>query len=92
MLVEPEVEGVRRVTVGENNGNMQIAIKIVVNGVAMELNEATTLDTLVQGLKLRTTVFAVERNREIVRKRDLETTYVTDGDRIEIVSLVGGGM
>ena len=66
-------------------------MRIVVNGKCMELHAETTLATLVHGLKLRTTAFAVERNREIVRKRDLESTYVADGDRIEVVSLVGGG-
>ena len=34
---------------------------------------------------------AVERNGEIVPKSRYEVTILTDGDKIEIVSFVGGG-
>lgn len=45
---------------------------------------------------LRTTAYqisriAVERNGEIVSKAAYETTWLTDGDILEIVSFVGGG-
>jgi sulfur carrier protein len=33
----------------------------------------------------------VERNREIVRRDDLDGVQVEDGDRFEIVQFVGGG-
>ena len=33
----------------------------------------------------------VERNREIVRRDDLDRVRVEDGDRFEIVQFVGGG-
>ena len=34
---------------------------------------------------------AVELNRAIVRRLDHPTTQLTDGDTIEVVTLVGGG-
>ena len=34
---------------------------------------------------------AVEKNMEIVTKKDYETTILQDGDCVEIVSFVGGG-
>ena len=37
------------------------------------------------------TRIAVERNGEIVPKARYEETILTDGDKIEIVSFVGGG-
>ena len=36
-------------------------------------------------------IIAVERNGEIVPKAKYEETILADGDKIEIVSFVGGG-
>jgi thiamine biosynthesis protein ThiS len=30
-------------------------------------------------------------NREVVRKKDWETTKVSEGDKIEVIHFVGGG-
>lgn len=35
--------------------------------------------------------FAVEVNRKLVRRPEYEATSLTDGDVVEIVTLVGGG-
>ena len=39
----------------------------------------------------RRTYIAVEKNGEILPKSEYDTTYLNDGDKIEIVSFVGGG-
>lgn len=64
---------------------------IVVNGEARKIEEGATLQRLVESLSLPMTRVAVERNRAIVRKGDFGTTALADGDRIEIVTFVGGG-
>ncbi|MDD7363049.1 MAG: sulfur carrier protein ThiS [Peptoniphilus sp.] len=34
---------------------------------------------------------ALEKNRELVRRADIDTTYVTDDDVLEVFSFTGGG-
>jgi sulfur carrier protein len=66
-------------------------IHIVVNGESHEIPEGTTVSDLVVRLGLGGKPVAVERNREVVpRARHPETTLV-DGDRVELVTFVGGG-
>jgi len=42
-------------------------------------------------LALPATRVAVERNRELVRRADHARTALCEGDRLEVVTLVGGG-
>jgi sulfur carrier protein len=42
-------------------------------------------------MNITVTRSAVERNRTLVRRADHATTVLTDGDVLEIVTLVGGG-
>jgi thiamine biosynthesis protein ThiS len=46
---------------------------------------------LLRLLDLAESRVAVERNRALVRKADYADTALADGDRIEIVTFVGGG-
>jgi thiamine biosynthesis protein ThiS len=46
---------------------------------------------LVQQLGLEPRYLAVERNRELVPRRDHERCALVEGDQLEIVTLVGGG-
>lgn len=66
-------------------------IHIVVNGESREIPAGTTVAELVVQLGLGGKPVAVERNREVVpRARHPETT-LADGDRVELVTFVGGG-
>jgi thiamine biosynthesis protein ThiS len=64
---------------------------IVVNGEPRSAPEGTTVAQLLRGLALDPRTVAVERNREIVPRREFEGTVLTPGDRLEIVTFVGGG-
>jgi thiamine biosynthesis protein ThiS len=46
---------------------------------------------LIESLGLDPRMIVVERNREIVRRPDLDRTPVEDGDVLELVHFVGGG-
>lgn len=46
---------------------------------------------MLRALDLPESRVAVERNRALVRKTDYADTALADGDRIEIVTFVGGG-
>lgn len=74
----------------ERSGGFRV-IEVLVNGESRRLDESSTIDSLITALELGTDGIAVELNREIVPRRDHSTTLLRDGDRIEIVTLVGGG-
>ncbi len=64
---------------------------IVVNGETRAVREGATVLSLLAELRLPESRVAVERNREIVRKAEFAGTALRDGDRVEIVTFVGGG-
>lgn len=66
-------------------------MKVLVNGVARELPEGATVRTLLVELGLGATAVAVERNQALVPRAEHATTVLAEGDRLELVTLVGGG-
>jgi sulfur carrier protein len=66
-------------------------IRIVLNGTSREVASGTTIAGLLDNLSLPGTRVAVERNGEIVRRPVYEATGLAEGDRLEIVTFVGGG-
>lgn len=66
-------------------------MQITVNGQSREVDEGTTVAELVEQLGLETRGLAVERNLELTPRCDHATTQLAAGDRIEVVTLVGGG-
>jgi len=66
-------------------------IRIVLNGNSREVDPGTTIAGLLENLSVPGTRVAVERNGEIVRKPVYDSTGLADGDRLEIVTFVGGG-
>lgn len=66
-------------------------MQITLNGEKKEFGETQTVSELVQTLQLSDQRIAVELNKEIIRKKDWESTILSDADKIEIVHFVGGG-
>ncbi len=66
-------------------------MEVVVNGDSRAVAPGTTVASLLRELSLPASRVAVERNREIVRKAEYEAVALSAGDRIEIVTFVGGG-
>jgi sulfur carrier protein len=66
-------------------------VRVMVNGAADELADGATLGQLVAKYKLAPPRIAVEVNQELVPRRQYDATSLHDGDRIEIVTFVGGG-
>ena len=67
-----------------------MTMKLIVNGRASD-SEADTVRDLITELDLTGRAVAVEVNKTLVPRREHETTKLSDGDVIEIVTLVGGG-
>lgn len=66
-------------------------MRIEVNGEAQEVEEGSTLQTLVEQLALAPERLAIEHNREVVRRAQWPALTLSEGDRVEIVHFVGGG-
>jgi sulfur carrier protein len=66
-------------------------VEIQVNGKTRQVAEGTTVAALIAELGLGGRPIAVERNREVVPKAQHASTALVDGDRVELVTFVGGG-
>jgi len=65
-------------------------MNLTVNGKPQESDAANVLQ-LIQELGLNDQPVAVERNGQVVRWKTYEQTMLSEGDTLEIVTLVGGG-
>ena len=66
-------------------------MKLIINGEAREAPALATLAELAAWLELPGFGSAVELNERVIRKVDYSDTPLREGDRLEIVRLVGGG-
>lgn len=64
---------------------------MLINGEEKALGCPTTLSKLLTQLGYPTAFVAVELNGTIVKQADFGSTTITDADKLEIVSFVGGG-
>ena len=66
-------------------------MQIMLNGQPETLDSAATVADLLARLKLEPIRVAVEVNEDLVPRKSFEKTPLRDGDRVEIVTFVGGG-
>ncbi|GAB4544828.1 MAG: sulfur carrier protein ThiS [Phycisphaerales bacterium] len=66
-------------------------MKITVNDEQRDMQDGATVGDLLRALGLEQKPCAVEVNRSLVRKGEHETHGLVEGDRVELVTLVGGG-
>lgn len=66
-------------------------ISIRLNGEVRDIEIGLDLVRLLEHFSLPSQRIAVELNGTVVRRFDWPTTYINDGDRIEVVHFVGGG-
>lgn len=66
-------------------------IEIWINGASTSVQAGSTVADLVASKDLRPEQVAVEVNRAIVPRAEHGGTALHDGDRVEIVTMVGGG-
>jgi sulfur carrier protein len=64
---------------------------IFVNGESREAPEGMTVAALVESLSVSAPHVAVELNLEVVPRAAHGATVLREGDRLEVVTLVGGG-
>lgn len=62
-----------------------------INGDSKRVTKDCTVAALLRELNLNVQQLAVEVNEELVPRESHKTRVLTEGDQIEVVTLVGGG-
>ena len=73
------------------NAERRYVCIVIINGKAVSFSKPTTICAYLDENQYRRQRIAVEKNGEIVPRAAYDTTILADGDKIEIVSFVGGG-
>lgn len=66
-------------------------MRLLLNGDERDFAGVSSIADLVSALGLDARKVAVERNLEIAPRSTYADTILADGDRIEIVTFIGGG-
>lgn len=67
-------------------------MRITVNGEPREIAPTITVSDLLRSLSVKDERVAVEVNLDVVRRDRRSACILHEGDRVEIVSFVGGGV
>ena len=70
---------------------MEATIQIHVNGDVRTARSGATVADLLRELELKKERVAVELNLEILDRATFDQRPLKDGDRVEILSFIGGG-
>jgi len=88
MKTEPRPEEMRT---GQTDDPSDGTLRLTVNGEERRVRDVTTVSDLLAELGIDPRRVAVERNRTVLAREELEETRLEDGDVLEIVQFVGGG-
>ena len=66
-------------------------MRLTINGEPLDFSGGNTVRQLLEQLQMADRPVAVERNGQIVPHSTFSQAELTEGDTLEIVTLVGGG-
>lgn len=66
-------------------------MKVYINDEARDIREECTIAELVEAMEFPRRGSAVEVNRNVILRSNHDNHVLREGDRVEIVTLVGGG-
>jgi sulfur carrier protein len=66
-------------------------VEITLNGKSRQIGEKASVTDLLDMLQIESRHVAVEVNLELVPRRQHPAHALASGDRVEVVTLVGGG-
>lgn len=66
-------------------------MNLTINGQKRQVDEGTSIEALLEQLGLKGRPVAVEVNGKLVRREERGNFVLREGDRVEIVTIVGGG-
>jgi thiamine biosynthesis protein ThiS len=67
-------------------------MRLKINGDDRQFGSPLTLASLIEQLGMKPDRIAVELNRDIASRDQWASIHLKDGDRLEIVHFVGGGL
>jgi thiamine biosynthesis protein ThiS len=67
-------------------------MKLIVNGEDREFSSVSTVSALLVQLGMKPDRVAVELNRDLLPRDRWDRAKLSDGDKLEIVHFVGGGV
>jgi len=67
------------------------SIKIRVNGEQRAISVGMTVGQLLRDLQIGPERVAIELNLQIIDRREFDQRTLQEGDRVEIISFIGGG-
>lgn len=66
-------------------------VTITVNGEPFRVSQGLSLEVLAAALRINPRGTAIEVNQELIPRAEYANRRLADGDRVEVVTLVGGG-
>ncbi len=66
-------------------------MQVIVNGEPREFPNGTTVSQMLEMLKIVPERVVVELNLTILKRAQLSSAILQEGDRVEVVHFVGGG-
>ena len=66
-------------------------MKLTLNGETRDFESCETVSDLLASLRLMEKLVLVELNGDAVQRTDFRSANLADGDKVEIVRMVGGG-
>jgi thiamine biosynthesis protein ThiS len=70
---------------------IQPAIGLTLNGKARELPADSTIASMLEAIGIDRRVVAVAHNGDVIPRDRYDDYVLHDGDRVEVVRMVGGG-
>lgn len=69
----------------------RLCVKLIINGEEKEVSEGLTVEGLLESVSLNQGPVAVEVNEVIIRRLRHREVVLQSGDKVELVTFVGGG-
>ncbi len=70
---------------------LSMDINVMINGKTESIAAGISLQSLLKLLGIKSERVAIEYNREIIDRNQFDALHLKEGDRVEIITFVGGG-
>jgi thiamine biosynthesis protein ThiS len=67
-------------------------LRLIINGQEREIQSSINITELLLELEIKGSHLAVALNSQVIPRAKYETTTISENDKIEIVTAVGGGI
>jgi sulfur carrier protein len=67
-------------------------LRLIINGQEREIQSSVNITELLLELEIKGSHLAVALNSQVIPRVNYESTVISENDKIEIVTAVGGGL